>query len=253
MENTNKQIIHELSLGSFKLYERTRLEEYEIEISAQQNITEYPGLLAISKAPEIKSGLFSADDIDWDILVFKTIELTLFQLIINGFVELVSFNDIKSYVNGLYKQEYENYRLAVKKSYSGKDYLSGHIVQSIKDIEEKEGKKADLQKVIHYLFDGHLGNTQSYPQRKLAESILLPYHTKYDWLNLERRPRLLGMYKQLEIIIAPKKRAELAADFKTLSNILITLKKESKAFSLYSDKLYDIVNSDLNERIPNSD
>ena len=148
MSNYDKQSIHEVNFLGFKLYERIRLEEHQIEIVAQKNISEYTGLLTLSKEPEIKYSSLSASYVDWKIIAHQTIELTLIDLIINEFVELIAFTDEKHYVSGLIKHEYKNYRFAAKKDYSGSDYLSGHIVQSIKDTEEKDGKKANLQKVI---------------------------------------------------------------------------------------------------------
>ncbi len=124
--HVEKQAIDQTNFGRFKFYKRVRLEEYQVQVTAQQNITDYPGLLVVSKENAIRykkmSQAFSTNT-NWERVLQKSIELTLLDLIIRGVVELSIFIDKKSYFGGLVKREYIGFYLTASKVYSGKDYL----------------------------------------------------------------------------------------------------------------------------------
>jgi len=54
MSNNKERIINQTKFLGIEFYKRIRLEEHEIQINAQENITEYPGLLAIGNEPDFR-------------------------------------------------------------------------------------------------------------------------------------------------------------------------------------------------------
>ncbi len=249
MSNNKEHIIQQTTFLGINLYKRTRLEEHEIQINAQQNIAEYPGLLAIGNEPEIKYSSLSSGHMDWRGIVYHSLELALLDLIINEFVELTVFTDKKSYASELINLNRINYYLVVKKTYEGNDHLASRIIWSVKYVEKERNEKATLANVIRHLIDGCIGTDHyKHPQKEFLEILLRTYTSKLNWLTLQSDSRLLGMYSQYEIIIEPKQKAKLKAAYEVLHDISTTLKQESRAFYLYSDKFYEIIKSDFHRR-----
>ncbi len=249
MNNSGEHIIQQTKFLGIEFYKRTCLEEHEVQINARQNITEYPGLLAIGNEPEIKYSSLSLGPTDWSTITYRSIELTLLDLIINEFVELTIFTDKKSYANELINFNRFNYYLIAKKTYDGHDQLSSRIVHSVKYVEKERGQKPTLSNIIKHLIDGHIGTDYyKHPQKEFLKILLSSYRAKLNWITLQSHYRFLGMYSRHEIIIEPKQKAKLMAAYEVLQNISTTLKQESKAFYLYSDKFYEIIKSDFHRR-----
>jgi len=253
MSNNKEQIIHQTKFLGVEFYKRTRVEEHEIQINAQQNITEYPGLLAIGNEPEIKYSSLSSGHMDWGSIVRHSLELVFLDLIINEFIELTVFTDKEYFFNKLAYSDHINYYLMAKKAYKGNDYLASRIIWSVKYVEKERKEKATLANVIRHLIDGCIGTDYyNHPQKEFLENLLSTYRTKVNWLTFQNDSRLLGMYSKYEVIIEPKQKAKLIAAYGALYDISTILKEESRAFYLYSDKLYEIIKSDFHRRTSKS-
>jgi len=251
--DSHEKIIRQIKFLGIEFYKRTRTEEHEIQINAQQNITEYPGLLAIGNEPEIKYSSLSSGGMDWGAIVHRSFELALLDLIINEFVELTVFTDIEYFANELIHSNHTNYHLTVKKTYKGDDYLASRIIWSVKYVEKERKEKSTLENVIRHLIDGCIGSDYyNLPQKEFLEILLSTYRTKVNWLTLQHDSKLLGMYSKYEVIIQPKQKAKLRAAYEALYDISTILKEESRAFYLYSNKLYEIIQSDFHSRTSRS-
>ena len=244
-----EQIIGQIKFLGIEFYKRTRLEEHEIQITARQNITKYPGLLVTSTSIP-----FPAINPSWDMIAHQSIELTLLDLIINDFVELIVFTDTKHYLDDLITNEYKNYRLVIKNEYWGKDILSQSIINAIKYVERDKGKKADLKVFIKYLLDGYLDKNKTYvrPQKTFITALYRRYDRKHSWLTVVIEEYILYPSK-VKLTITQQKQAQLKKAHKTLFDIVGVIKRESRIFSLYSDEFYKIIQSEFERREPNND
>jgi len=246
---THEEIIRQVKFLGIELYKRTRIEEHEIQVNAQQNIARYPGLLVASASIP-----FSSPSPSWVMMAHRSIELTLLSLIINDFIELVIFTDTKSYLDDLFAHQYKNYRLAVKNQYSGDDILSQSIFNSVKHVEEKRNKKADVKTVVRYLLDVYLdeNGTHKRPQKAFVAILLKRYDRKHQWLTIKIRKNVLFPSK-IELNITDQKQKELYEAYQTLYDILGIIKQQSHVFSLYTNEFYKIIHSEFARREPSSD
>ncbi len=243
----HKQIIHQTKFLGIDFYKRTRIEEHEVQINAQQNITEHPGMVIAGKVP-ITNSSFTELGSDWAKIAHHTIELTLLDLIINDFIELVLFKDTKSYLDNLIKNEYKNYRLAIKNKYSGKDWLSKSIFQSVKSIERSMEEKAHLRAVIESLLDKYLGgsDTFQFPQKSFVFELIKRYTPNNSWMISE--VRTVFFRKRLKLEIIPQKREEFKNAYKILAQIRKTLQQESPEFRRYTSELNEIIEAEFAKR-----
>jgi len=232
MSNSREQVIHQIKVFGIEVYKRTRLEEHTVQVTAQQNITEYPGLLAVGKDFFVHSPLSSPGP-NWVALAHRTIELTLLDLIINEFIELIVFMDTKFYLYDLFRNEYQNYRLTTQHRYEGNDNLSASIIKSIQHINQHKRQKADLKAVIEHLLDEYLGanHAHSQPQKAFILELIQRYNWDYSWITLKVDPRV----------------------FFQSHDISVTLKRGSKTFHLYTNEFYRIIQSEFQRRKPSSD
>lgn len=244
---SNKQLIEETTLWGIDFYKRTRVEEHEIQINAQQNITEFPGMVVAGKEPLTNSS-FTAPGSDWTKIAKQTIELTLLNLIINDFIELVVFRDAKTYLNNIFIFEYEDYHLSVKNKYSGKDYLSKSIFQSVRAIERRMKKKALLQDVIDSLIEKHLYRSEPYkqPQKSFVFELIKRYTPDHSWMTSEFRT--VFFREKIELDIIPKKQEEFKNAHKTFAEIRKILRQESPAFRKYIYKLNEMIEAEFAKR-----
>jgi len=249
MSNNREQIIHQTKFLGIEFYKRTRIEEHEVQVTARQNITEYPGLLAISERLPL-----SAPNPSWAMMAHRSIELTILNLIINDFVELVIFTDTKHYLDDLFKQEYKNYRLAIKNEYSGEDVLSRSIFNSIKFVEKDRHKKANIKGVIRHLLDIYLDEFVVYehPQKVFIIELLLRYSQKYSWLALKSGEKVLSK-SQIELDIISPKKEELKTAHQILFDILVAIKSQSHVFALHTKEFYKIIHAEFKRREPSDD
>jgi len=247
MSNKGKHIIHQTNFLGIEFYKRTRLEEHEIQINAQQNITEHPGMVVAGKEPLINSS-FTELGSNWANIARQTIELTLLELIINDFIELVFFQDAKTYLYDTFIFDYKNYRLAIKNRYSGKDYLSKSILQSVKAVERGLKEKAVLEDVIGNLIEQYLYRNQPYkqPQRSFIFELISKYTHGNSWMTSEIRT--VFFRERIELKIIQKKQEEFKNAYKTLTQIREILREESPAFRRYTYKLNKIIDAQFAKR-----
>lgn len=248
MSNNGEHIIQQTKFLGINLYKRTRIEEHEIQVIAQQNITKYSGLLVASAHLP-----FSPINPNWEMKAHSTLELALLDLIINDFVELIVFTDNKSYLSDLSMNEYKNYRLAIKNEYLGEDILPQSIIDAIKYAERNKGKRADLEAVIRYLLDGYLDRNKKHnnPEKAFITALFRRYDHKYSWVTLEVHDYILYPSK-IELDITAQKQKELNKSHQILLDILNAIKKESRPFSLYTNIFYRVIYSEFERREPNS-
>jgi len=230
----HEYIIQQTKFLGINLYKRTRLEEYEILVSGPQRITEYPGLMGCALHHP-----FSSDNVGFN--TRRIIELTLLSLIIDDVIELVIFTDKKYYLGNIFRNEYKDYRLAVKSEYFGKDFLEQSIFNAVKFVEQNGGKKANLKAVLRHLIGQYIGRFYKPHSAQGAFMIaLLGKYSKYSWLKL-RVYKGVTDREEFELRIDEKQREELKNAYQTLSNIAGTLKDNNKAFFVYSFKFHKII------------
>jgi len=217
---SHEEIIHQIKVFGIELYKRTRLEEHEIQVIAQQNIAKYSGLLVASAHLP-----FSPINPNWEMKAHSTISNT----------------------------EYKNYRLALKNEYSGEDILPQSIINAIKYAERNKGKKADLETVIRYLLDGYLDRNKKHnlPEKAFLEALFRRYARRHRWVTVEIHEYILYPSK-IELNIRDKKQKELKKSYQILFDILETIKQESRPFSLYTNMFYRIIYSEFERREPNT-
>jgi len=254
MDNySEKQLINETTRWGFQFYKRIRLEEYQVQITAQQNITKYPGLVAISKEHYIKYSKISRKSnthTDWRPMVWESIESALLNLIINGFVELSTFKDRKFYLSGFIEYNSGGYYLTTSKAYSGPDYLSSCIVKSIKAVEEEYPLKKDLSLFITHLIDSQIGTRDyNYPTRDFLAVFLKGYDNDAP-LSFQNHSQFLGEYSRFEVVFTAKQKTELMAAYDNLSKISAILRQQSKHFNEYSNQLRQWIRAEFNGRLP---
>ncbi len=250
---SNKPLIDEATLIGVQFYKRVRLEEYQVQVTAQQNITEYPGLVVISKEPAIRYNLISPKTTthkDWSTMILKSVELALLNLIINGFVELTFFTDKKLYINGLVKYDYSGYYLTVSKAYSGKDYLSSCIIKSIKATEIEYPRKKDLSLFIEHLVGGQIGSDPDHLAAKEFFAVSFAGYSEDTPFSFQDRKQFLGKYTRFEIVFTPKQKAKLVVAYENLSAISISLKQQSTHFSEYNRKIRRHIQGEFSGRLP---
>lgn len=249
MNNKGKHIIHQVKFLGIGFYKRIRLEEHEIQINAQQNIIELPGLMVAANYFS-----FSSSKPNWETMAYQTIELTLLNLIINNSVELIIFTDTKHYLYGLFNAEYKNYRLVLKDKYLEQDILSQAIINAIKNAERDKGKKTDIKTVIQYLLDGYLDRDKTYkePQKSFMAKLFRPYNYRHLWLTVEV-PEGVTFQNQIKLYITQQKQAELWNSYQILSNISTLIKRESRVFRLYTNEFHKIIHSEFERRKPRDD
>jgi|GEM_PF-2244354 len=245
-DHSEKQLIDKVTPLGFPFYKRIRLEEQEVRITAPQNITEFPGLQAI-----VQTSFEQTSGMDWGIIANETIELTLLDLIINDFVELITFTDNEFFLGKLLKREYRNCHFAIKNEYSGQDILSVSLIKSIKYIEQHVGQKADLQTVIAHLLDEYLGTDikHEYPHKVFVLQLLKQYSQHHIWITFDIYPNNSNTQR---LTIIPQWKNELKRAYEILSDISWTLRNESEIFHLYNNELYDIITSEFWRRLSSS-
>jgi len=250
---SEKQLIDETTRWGFQFYKRIRLEAYQVQVTAQQNITEYPGLVAISKESAVKYSKISRKSSthkDWRLMVWESIELALLNLIINGFVELTAFTDRKFYLKGFIEYNSRGYYLTVSKAYSGQDYLSSCIVKAIKTVEEKYPRKMDLSLFATQLVDEQIGTREyNYPERDFLAVFLNGYDDDAP-LICQNYSQFLGECSRFEVVFIAKQKPELMTAYDDLSKIYTTLREESKYFDEYSTKFRRLISGELRGRTP---
>lgn len=239
---SHQQIIDETKFRGFHLYKRVRIEAYEVQIAAPPNITEYPGLLVAGQASFTHSQLSSSRP-DWVSIAHQIIELTLLDLIINDFIELIAFTDREFFLGKLFRRTYKNYRLAIKDRYSGEDNLAACIIKSIQYTESCMDSKADLEAVIMCLLDEYLGvTTHEFPPKVFVTELLAQYSHKHSWITLTIYQNTTN-YPKLNITL--EKQHEFKHAYAVVSDISETLRYESDTFYLYSEQLYTILESEF--------
>lgn len=243
-DRSEQQLIDEVTPFGFPFYRRIRLEEQEVQITAHQNITEYPGLQAITQ-----TSFEQISGVDWVIIANESIILTLLDLIINDFVELITFTDKEFFLGKLIKQEYRNCRFAIKNEYSGQDILSISIIKSIKYAEQQIPQKADLRAVIAHLLNEYLGIDIKHkqPHQVFIRQLLKEYSQHHTWITLDVYPTISNHPK---LTIIPQWQDEFKRAYEILSDISWTLRNESEIFHLYINELYDIMESEFWQRLP---
>lgn len=249
MSNNKEQVIHQTKLFGIEFYKRTHLEEHEIQVIARQNITQYPGLLILGKDKYLRSPLSKPNPI-WSMLAYSIIELTILDLIINGFIELNVLTDKKSYLNNFFKHESKSHRLIIKNEYLGDDNLAACIIKSVKSAAQDIPEKSNLKVVFRHLLYEYLEKNKrhSRPQKTFITALLHRYNRDYAWVKLNTHS---GVFQsKLELDIPDQKRNELENSYKILHNILVTLKRESRAFYWYSDEFHRIINSEFQRQKP---
>ncbi len=253
MSNNGEHIIEQIKFLGIEFYKRTRLEEHTIQISAQQNITTHPGLLVVGKDFFTHSPLSSPGP-NWVALAYRTIELTLLDLIINEFIDLIVFTDTKFYLYDLFRNEYQNYRLITQHRYQGNDNLSASIIKSIQLTNQRKQQQADLKTVIRHLLDEYLGenHAHSQPHKAFIIELIQRYNWDYSWITLKIHPRVF-FQSQSELAMPTEKREELKKAYTTLSDITVTLNRGNKAFHLYTNEFYRVIKSEFERRKPHSD
>jgi len=238
---SEQQIIDETKIRNFHLYRRIRLEEYEVQITAQQNITEYPGLLVAGQTYFSDSLLSSGPD--WVVTAYQIIELTLLDLIINDFIELIAFTDREFFLGKIFRRRYKNYRFAIKNTYSGEDNLAACIIKSIRETERHMRSKTDLEAIIICLLDEYLGTeVLELPPKVFITELLTEYSHNYSWITLTIYQNKSN-YPKLDITL--EKQNEFERAYEILSDIYETLRYESDTFYLYTEQLYTILESEF--------
>lgn len=248
MSNNKEQIIDQIKFLGIEFYKRTRIEEHEIQINAQQNITEYPGLLVLGKDSYLGSSL-SASNPTWSMLAYQTIELTILDLIINDFIELTVFTSKKCYLANSFKYKYKNYYLAIKNEYRGEDNLSKYLIKFIEYTTQDNHKKSNLRIIIRHLLYEYLGREKQphkQAQKAFITALLHRYNQDCAWLKLNTHFGVLKKKHELDMPV--QKRDELKNSYNRLSHISIVLRRESQAFYKYSNVLYTIINSEFQRR-----
>lgn len=249
----NLQLIDATILWGIRVYERVRLEEYQVQITAQQNITEYPGLTPLSIQNDIRYNLISKKTTthrDWTTMILEGFEFALLNLIINGFVELTFFTDKKFYVNGFIQYNYNGYYLTVSKAYSGKDYLSSCIINSIKATEIKYPRKKNLSLFIKHLVDSQIGIDEDHLAAKELFAVSFAGYPDDAPFSFQDRKQFLGRYTRFEIVFTPEQKTKLVVAYENLSHITTSLKQQSKHFSEYSRKIRQHIQSEFSARFP---
>ncbi len=250
---SNKQLIDETTRWGFKFYRRVRLEEHQVQVTAQPNITDYPGLTPLSIQNDIRYNLISRKSTthkDWTTMVLESVEFALLNLIINGFVELTFFKDKKLYLNGFLEYPYSGYYLTVAKAYSGKDYLSSCIVQSIKATEIQHPRKKNLFLFIEYLAARQIGIDEDHLAAKEFFAVSFAGYPDDAPFTFQDRKQFLGKYTRFEIIFTPKQKAKLIVAYDNLSTISTVLKQQSTHFSEYSRKIRRYIQGEFTARLP---
>ncbi len=237
----HENIIQQTKFLGINLYKRIRLEEYEIQVSGPQRITEYPGLVSCTLHHP-----FSSEKIGFN--TRRSIELTLLSLIIDDVIELVIFTDTKYYLGTVFEYEHKDYRLAVKREYMGKDFLAQSIFDAVKFVEKSAGKKANLKAVVRHLITQYLARVFRPHSAQGAFMIsLLRKYNKYSWLKL-RVYKGATNREEFELRIDKKQREELRNAYQILSDIAGTLKNNNKAFFVYSFKFHKIIYDEFMRR-----
>jgi len=244
MSNNREQIIHQTKLFGIEVYKRSRIEELEIQVTARQNIAEYPGLLVASHHLP-----FSSSNPSWEMMAHRSIELTLLNLIINELAELAIFTDTEHYLNNLIRREYKNYRLVIKNKYLGEDILSLSILNAIKSAEQNKSKKANLKIVIRHLLNEYFGEYKAYkrPQKEFIIKLFQEYSQKYPWMTLKVQERRF-FQNQLELDMTQKKQEELKNAHQVLSDTSLILKRQSRVLFLYTNEFHRAIHLEFRRR-----
>jgi len=250
---SENQLIDEATRWGFQFYKRIRLEEYQVQITAEQDITKYPGLVAISTESAIKYTVISRKSCthkNWVPMILDSIELALLNLIINGYIELTFFIDRKFYLNGLFEYNYKGYYLTVSKAYTRKDYLSSCIIRSIKATEVEYPRKKDLSLFVEHLIAWQIGIKEDHLAPKEFFAVFLNGYSDDAPVKFQNHKQFLGKYSRFEVVFTPKQKAPLVVAYENLSKVSTSLKLQSKHFNEYSTKLRRLVQGEFTGRLP---
>ena len=188
------------------MYKRKRITEDKIDLPTDHYFCDDIGLYAIYADPNFEYNFVSlTNKKDWDKLAFFTYRLALFNLMITGSLQLISFKDETLYLNGLWKRKIKSFSLNVLKPISGNDKFSDILVEIIKKSNLKYGKKVSLKNYIHLINDYYLGSNSEYnrPEKHFIIGLIEQYAKTYNWISIKSERKMLGIYKQHKIELNP--------------------------------------------------
>lgn len=250
-------IISKFKLLGCYIYKRSRLEESPVKLNLEHYFCDDIGLYAVYFDPNFEYNFVSlTQKKDWDLLALSTFRLSLFNLIATNSIQLVLFEDEKSYFGSFFKRKYKSFYIKILNPIiKGNDKFSEVILKSIEQVNNEQGIKAELKIYIRYINDVFLGKNNEYnrPEKKLIIQLIKYYAKDYNWITIKKEKRLLGIYKDYKVELNKIYIPRLKLHFKELEKYYEDVVKEHDVLRQFAIKLRNALINDFDRRHPKDD
>ena len=246
-----KEIISESSFLGLNIYKRIRNSEIEIEAINNYDKDFLVGLYPLVKYPKLEYDYISLyQQKDWDKTVVELFYKGFMHLLCVKAIKIYSFKDKKS-IFGIINFKVNGFYIKTDEPYFTEDIFLNLILKSIKAVNLKYKKKRDLFYNIKFIVDDFLGTSEySRPEKKFITRLIKRYTRKYNWLELEKESKYLGLVSKYKVRIEESRLLLLNDSFRKLSTISIKEKPSNINLGYFERALTIIVKRDFEGRYP---
>ena len=250
------KIIHKTNFLGLNFYKRIRISENEITIQNNYNKDFLVGLYALVKYPKLEFDYISLfQQKDWDKTASELIYKAFMHLLFVKAIKVSSFKDKKSLL-GVFDYKIDGFHLKLDSPYITEDVFLNLVLKSIKETNSEYRDKSNLKYNVQYLIDEFLGprnNEHNRPEKKFITRLIKRYTRKYNWLELEKETKYLGLISNYKVKIEGSRLLLLKDSFRTLSTISRKEKANNIKLGYFDRELSKIVKNDFQRRYPTND
>ncbi|WP_299367224.1 hypothetical protein [Winogradskyella sp.] len=250
-------VISRFKLFNFYFYKRKRLSEDIIEISFDNYFCDDVGLYAIYRDHNFEFNFVSlTEKKDWEQLVLWTFRLTLFNLLTTKSLQLAKFEDEKIYINGLFKKKHKGFFFHVLNNQTkGTDKFSSLVLKLVSKANVDYGRSVSLHHYIRFINDWYLKTGAEYnrPEKRFIIELIKDYAKDYKWINIVSHKKILGIYKQHEVVINRIHIPRLNIHHKQLEDYYNECVLEHYVLRQFTSTLKEALQIDFNNRYPKGD
>ena len=252
-----KKTISKINFLGLNLYKRVRVSEKELLTGVKYDNDFLLGLYPLVKYPMLEFDYISLyKQKDWDKTASELFYKAFLHLFFLDAIKIFKFNDKKRILFGLINLNYQSYYIKLNGSIQNEDVILNLLLRSIYELEKKHREKSDLKLNIKYLIDEFLGsnnNQYNNPEKKFITRLIKRYTQKYNWVELEKESKFLGLISKYKVRIDQVKLRLLNESFRLLSDFSVQEKINNVEIGRFEKVLSNIVEKDFKRRYPSDD
>lgn len=230
---------------------KTRIKEIPIEIDGFHDSFSNPSLIVVNKYLKQEKTFFDQLTNDfWNEIVVELFSTCIVNLLISKKIKVEYCKDRTSLFFNLIKIDSEGYNLTVidnQQTDIKYDFLSNDILEA---ISKKRYKSLNnYPKSIDYVVNKYIDlKTNSKAEMKFFYEYIKLYSLNFNWLNLNKKKKLLGLISDFEIEVDENIKLELLEFQKKFDFIKFNLRKDNLLFRNFLKYTENIVSQNFRRR-----